>query len=60
MDTSSNGGFDAMVRFRAPARLTERLKRIGKRKLKKLPEMGREALLRYVETEEKRLEEARG
>lgn len=48
-------GFGGNIHFRAPGRLVRRLNRIGQKRMKKLPEMGREALLRFVEEQEREL-----
>jgi hypothetical protein len=47
--------FDAVIRLRAPKSLETRLARIASRRVKRLPEISREALVAYVEREEQRL-----
>lgn len=47
--------FNATLRFRIPDELESRLQAVARRRVKKLPEIGREAILAYVEEQESRL-----
>ena len=47
--------FDTTVRFRVPKALKDRLERIAQAKVKLLAEIGREAVVEFVEREEARL-----
>ena len=53
--TANDTAFDAVIRFRAPRELESRLARIAKHRVKRLPEISREAVVAYVEREEQRL-----
>lgn len=48
-------GFDSMVRFRAPETLVLRIRRLAPLLVKTQPEIGREALVRFLEAKEKEL-----
>lgn len=52
MDTTAKSNFDATVRFRVPVELLARLERIAAKRVKRVPELSREALVRFVEAEE--------
>ena len=52
---SEDKDMTAMIRFRAPGTLRGRVERIAKRRVKTLPECGREALVQFVEAQEKML-----
>lgn len=47
--------FSAVLRFRATPSLETRLQRIANHRVKKLPEIAREAVVEFVEREERRL-----
>lgn len=53
------GTFDQILRFKASPKLKARLLRIAYLREKKLPELGREALLEFAQKEEVRLGIAR-
>lgn len=53
--TTNDTAFDAVIRFRAPKALESRLARIARKRVKRLPEISREAVVEFVEREEQRL-----
>lgn len=44
--------FDTTVKFKVPAQLAARLARLGTKRMKRISELGREAMVRFVEAEE--------
>lgn len=52
---SSEDNFDTTIRFRAPGTLKGRIERIARRRVKTFTECGREAMVRFVEEQEKAL-----
>ena len=53
--TTPTDSFSSVLRFRAPLSLETRLQRIATHRVKKLPEIAREAVVEFVEREERRL-----
>lgn len=54
-DTEKNEGFDATLRCKAPHTLRDRFERLARVKTKRVPELYREACVKFVEEQERAL-----
>jgi hypothetical protein len=54
-ETENKAGFDATLRCKAPHTLRDRFERLAKVKTKRVPELYREACVKFVEEQERAL-----